>query len=128
VCVLARQHSRIAGSPARYLSQEGGKSWVTFILDYAQVVVLQTAGMIIVAVAKAFNDVRRLLGAHKWSEFLHNPGPGNAGRVSRIYFCELNTDDKCSKEGAHPFKAYPSPLLIEHRVEVQRHQLLLVHA
>ena len=54
--------------------------------------------MTLVAIDKEFKDLRRLLGAHRWADFLHKPGV-DAPRVSRIYFCWLNTDQDLSKEG-----------------------------
>jgi hypothetical protein len=74
---------------------------------------LQTASMIIIAVAKGYPDLRRLLGAHAWSDFLYNPGE-DAGRVSKIYFCKYQTHDGCTKEGERKvrfFRALPNPLI-----------------
>ncbi|KAI0040319.1 hypothetical protein FA95DRAFT_1566505 [Auriscalpium vulgare] len=56
-------------------------------------------GMIVIEVNRYFDGFDRLLGEHKWSQFLTSPTEEEADRVSRVYYCTLNTGRKVEKTG-----------------------------
>jgi hypothetical protein len=45
-------------------------------------------------------DWRRLLGGHRWKEFLVSPSPDEEDRVSKIFYCQYTTGRQVQKTGA----------------------------
>jgi hypothetical protein len=43
--------------------------------------------------------VERLLGEHRWSDFLRNPSEEEKGRVSQIFYCTYSTGRQAQKDG-----------------------------
>ncbi|THH27337.1 hypothetical protein EUX98_g6853 [Antrodiella citrinella] len=60
---------------------------------------LQAPNMIIIEVARAFDNWSSLLGEHKWGEFLRNPTFEEKDRVSQIFYCTFTTGRKVQKHG-----------------------------
>lgn len=80
--------------------------------------------MVIIEVNRSFQQLDRLLGQHKWEEFLQNPTEEEKERYSSIFFCTKNTVREVSKAGepiphgqAFAFDIYPVQLF---RVEESR--------
>ncbi|KAI0827749.1 hypothetical protein BC628DRAFT_1317715 [Trametes gibbosa] len=57
-------------------------------------------GSVIIEIDESFPDFKRLLGAHKWSEFLSNPRDDD-GFVSKVFYCTFNSDRVVQKNGEH---------------------------
>ena len=55
--------------------------------------------MVIVEIKRDFDGFDRLLGEHKWSEFLSNPSAEEAEKVTRIYHCVFNSGRQVQKNG-----------------------------
>ncbi|EIN06393.1 hypothetical protein PUNSTDRAFT_145009 [Punctularia strigosozonata HHB-11173 SS5] len=55
--------------------------------------------MVIIEIARSSTADTRLLGMHKWSEFLRNPDESEKCRVSKIFYCTHNTGRKVQKTG-----------------------------
>ncbi|KAH9851097.1 hypothetical protein C2E23DRAFT_733751 [Lenzites betulinus] len=57
-------------------------------------------GSVIIEIDESFPDFKRLLGAHKWSEFLVDPR--DDGRfISKIFYCTFSSDRVVQKNGTH---------------------------
>ncbi|KAF5374649.1 hypothetical protein D9615_009009 [Tricholomella constricta] len=68
-------------------------------------------GMVLIEVDKKYPHTARLLGEHKWTNFLNNPSKEETGKVSQIFHCLYNTGRAAQKDGwkrihveAHWFK------------------------
>ncbi|OSC98475.1 hypothetical protein PYCCODRAFT_1375220 [Trametes coccinea BRFM310] len=59
---------------------------------------MQSPGSVIIEIDETFPEFKRLLGAHKWSEFLVDPGD-EAAFVSKIFYCTWNSDRDVQKNG-----------------------------
>ncbi|CDO77597.1 hypothetical protein BN946_scf184936.g22 [Trametes cinnabarina] len=55
-------------------------------------------GSVIIEIDETFPEFKRLLGAHKWSEFLVEPND-EAHFVSKIFYCTWNSDRDVQKNG-----------------------------
>ncbi|KAF8145766.1 hypothetical protein K438DRAFT_1991536 [Mycena galopus ATCC 62051] len=56
-------------------------------------------GQIILEVNRDYPQPERLLGEHRWSEFLKKPNAEEAGRVSQIFYCTYSTGRQAQKDG-----------------------------
>ncbi|KAJ6626718.1 hypothetical protein B0H10DRAFT_507938 [Mycena sp. CBHHK59/15] len=56
-------------------------------------------GQVLLEVNRDYPHVDRLLGEHRWSEFLKNPSDEEAGRVSQIFYCVYSTGRQAQKDG-----------------------------
>ena len=54
---------------------------------------------IILEISEEYGDWRRILGEHRWAEFLKNPTPEEARLRSQIFFCTADTPRKIQKKG-----------------------------
>lgn len=61
--------------------------------------------MVLLEIDKKYPHNRRLLGEHKWSEFLRNPSEEERERVSQIFHSLYTTGREAQKDGqrAQPF-------------------------
>ncbi|THH06172.1 hypothetical protein EW145_g4273 [Phellinidium pouzarii] len=55
--------------------------------------------MVIIEVAKTCPQIKNLLGAHKWRNFLQNPEADEVDKESRVYFCHYKTGRNVQKNG-----------------------------
>ena len=55
--------------------------------------------MVIIEVDKGCSKIDRLLGAHKWREFLKSPEKGQMENESRIYYCFYSKGRDVQKYG-----------------------------
>ncbi|KAI0669447.1 hypothetical protein C8Q78DRAFT_977057, partial [Trametes maxima] len=55
-------------------------------------------GSVIVEVDESFPDFKRVLGEHKWGEFLVEP-KDEGGFVSKVFYCTYNSDRDVQKNG-----------------------------
>ncbi|KAJ7247174.1 hypothetical protein B0H12DRAFT_1125480 [Mycena haematopus] len=56
-------------------------------------------GQILLEIEREYAEPERLLGEHRWSEFLKNPNAEEAGRVSQIFYCTYSTGRQAQKDG-----------------------------
>ncbi|KAM6503188.1 hypothetical protein JOM56_000131 [Amanita muscaria] len=69
-------------------------------------------GMVVFAVDKSYRRTERLLGEHRWSEFLKKPKNGEQTLVSKIFYSTFSTDREVQKDGAL-FVLPPSPFYVD---------------
>ncbi|KII95466.1 hypothetical protein PLICRDRAFT_170114 [Plicaturopsis crispa FD-325 SS-3] len=55
--------------------------------------------MVVIEIERDFPRFKDLLGEHRWSEFLKTPSKEEQGKVSRIYYCRLDTGRNVQKNG-----------------------------
>lgn len=55
--------------------------------------------MVLLEVDRDYKHVDRLIGEHRWSEFLKRPTHEESGRVSQIFHCFYNTGRQAQKDG-----------------------------
>lgn len=55
--------------------------------------------MVIVEVDRELPDFTRVLGEHKWEEFLKQPSSDEVIRVSRVFYSQLSDGRKVQKSG-----------------------------
>ncbi|KAF8845955.1 hypothetical protein BDN67DRAFT_960608, partial [Paxillus ammoniavirescens] len=55
--------------------------------------------MVIIEVDRYFAHFDRILGEHRWSEFLQNPTQDEKDRVTRVFYCTYNTGRIVQKNG-----------------------------
>ncbi|KAH7911330.1 hypothetical protein BJ138DRAFT_1239209 [Hygrophoropsis aurantiaca] len=55
--------------------------------------------MVIIEVARKYQHCDRILGEHRWSEFLKNPSDVEKDQVTRVYYCTYNTGRIVQKNG-----------------------------
>lgn len=55
--------------------------------------------MVIVEVQREFDGIDRLLGEHRWKDFLKNPSEEEMGKVTKVFFCVYNTGRLVQKNG-----------------------------
>lgn len=53
--------------------------------------------MVIVEVKRDYPDFDRLLGEHKWKEFLRNPSKEEETKISQVFYCVYNSGTCASK-------------------------------
>lgn len=58
--------------------------------------------MVILEIEKTYEHFDRLLGKHKWSEFLCNPTEEEQGRASQVYYCLYKSGREAQKDGEYP--------------------------
>ncbi|KAF5374650.1 hypothetical protein D9615_009008 [Tricholomella constricta] len=58
--------------------------------------------MVLIEVDKKYSNTERLLGEHKWANFLNNPSKEETGKVSQIFHCLYNTGRAAQKDGLEP--------------------------
>ncbi|KAJ7731664.1 hypothetical protein B0H16DRAFT_1329220, partial [Mycena metata] len=63
-------------------------------------------GQVLLEINREYAHPERLLGEHRWSDFLRNPSQQEAGRVSQIFYSVYNTG-----RSAHPTFLSPLPFL-----------------
>ncbi|KAF7362683.1 hypothetical protein MVEN_00617600 [Mycena venus] len=56
-------------------------------------------GQVILEINRDYPHPERLLGEHRWSEFLRKPSVEEAGRVSQIFYCVYSTGRQAQKDG-----------------------------
>ncbi|KAJ7469325.1 hypothetical protein B0H11DRAFT_2043963 [Mycena galericulata] len=56
-------------------------------------------GQVLLEINRDYPHPERLLGEHRWSEFLRKPSPEEAGRVSQIFYCVYSTGRQAQKDG-----------------------------
>ncbi|KAJ7119354.1 hypothetical protein C8R43DRAFT_86222 [Mycena crocata] len=56
-------------------------------------------GQVLIEVNRNYPHPERLLGEHRWSEFLKKPTEEEAGRVSQIFYCVYSTGRQAQKDG-----------------------------
>ncbi|PFH49617.1 hypothetical protein AMATHDRAFT_147311, partial [Amanita thiersii Skay4041] len=56
-------------------------------------------GMVQFSVSKEFKEPERLLGEHRWSEFLKEPQEDEKELVSQIFYSTYTTDREVQKDG-----------------------------
>ena len=55
--------------------------------------------MVIIEVNRDYAHFDRILGEHRWSEFLQTPTKEEAGRVTQVFYCAYNTGRIVQKNG-----------------------------
>ena len=55
--------------------------------------------MVIIEVARGYAGFEKLLGSHKWSEWLKEPRIDEIDRVSKIFWCTYSTAREVEKNG-----------------------------
>lgn len=55
--------------------------------------------MVIIEVAKSCPNIVRLLGAHRWADFLKEPEESQMATESRVYYCTKNKGREVQKHG-----------------------------
>jgi hypothetical protein len=55
--------------------------------------------MVIIEIKRDFDDFNRLLGEHRWNEFLKNPSAEERDKVTRVYYCVYNSGRQVQKNG-----------------------------
>jgi hypothetical protein len=75
--------------------------------------------MVIIEVKRDFDGFDRLLGEHKWNEFLRNPSKEEREKVTRVYYCVYNSGRQVQKNGAFVVASWFSQP-IHHLVKVGR--------
>ncbi|KAJ7748882.1 hypothetical protein B0H16DRAFT_897012 [Mycena metata] len=60
---------------------------------------LQARGQVLLEINREYAHPERLLGEHRWSDFLCNPSQEEAGRVSQIFYSVYNTGRSAQKDG-----------------------------
>ncbi|KAJ7791688.1 hypothetical protein B0H13DRAFT_2172855 [Mycena leptocephala] len=56
-------------------------------------------GQVLLEINRDYPHPERLLGEHRWSEFLRKPSVEEAGRVSQIFYCIYSTGRQAQKDG-----------------------------
>ncbi|KAF8157299.1 hypothetical protein K438DRAFT_1861679 [Mycena galopus ATCC 62051] len=56
-------------------------------------------GQILLEISRDYPEPERLLGEHRWSDFLKKPSAEEAGRVSQIFYCTYSTGRQAQKDG-----------------------------
>ncbi|KAJ7076664.1 hypothetical protein B0H15DRAFT_925112 [Mycena belliarum] len=56
-------------------------------------------GQVLLEINRDYPHPERLLGEHRWSEFLKKPSVEEAGRVSQIFYCVYSTGRQAQKDG-----------------------------
>lgn len=67
--------------------------------------------MVIVEVLREYEHFDRILGEHRWDEFLRQPKADEKGRSSKVYFSTYSNYIDLKKDGYYP------PLYPRRRVE-----------
>lgn len=55
--------------------------------------------MVIIEVNRGYSHFDRILGEHRWSEFLRNPTKDEKERVTQVFYCTYNTGRIVQKNG-----------------------------
>lgn len=55
--------------------------------------------MAIVEIDRTYNHFDRLLGEHRWSEFIKDPNDEERNRVSQVFYCFHNSYREVQKDG-----------------------------
>jgi hypothetical protein len=64
--------------------------------------------MVIVEIQKDYNGFDRLLGEHRWSDFLRSPSDEEKDKVTKVYYCQYNTGRIVQKMGKYAPPLFPS--------------------
>lgn len=56
--------------------------------------------MVIIEINRDYAHFDRILGEHRWSEFLQKPTKEESGRVTQVFYCTYNTGRIVQKNGA----------------------------
>ncbi|EGO00551.1 hypothetical protein SERLA73DRAFT_38629, partial [Serpula lacrymans var. lacrymans S7.3] len=59
----------------------------------------QARDMVIIEVARDYQHFDRILGEHRWSEFLVNPTGELQDQITRVYYCTYSTGRQVQKYG-----------------------------
>jgi hypothetical protein len=65
--------------------------------------------MVIIEVNREYKDFDRILGEHRWSEFLRTPTKEEKGKLTQVFYCAYNTGRIVQKNGG--FGIYEMVLL-----------------
>jgi len=55
--------------------------------------------MVILEVARECHQLDRLLGEHRWCEFLRKPNEQEKSQVSKVFYCTYSTGRQVEKNG-----------------------------
>ena len=55
--------------------------------------------MVILEISKDYKDIDRLLGEHRWKDFLRNPTDEESIRVSQVFYCLYKSGRDVQKNG-----------------------------
>jgi hypothetical protein len=55
--------------------------------------------MIVAEVSKTFTQFEKLLGEHRWSEFLREPAAEEKDKKSKVYYCTYTNSRALQKDG-----------------------------
>ena len=55
--------------------------------------------MVIIEIARECPQLDRLLGEHRWSEFLRNPSEQEKDQVTKVFYCTYSTGRHVQKNG-----------------------------
>lgn len=56
--------------------------------------------MVIIEVNRDYAHFDRILGEHRWAEFLQKPTKEESGRVTQVFYCTYSTGRIVQKNGA----------------------------
>jgi hypothetical protein len=74
--------------------------------------VLQARGQVLLEVNRDYSHPERLLGEHRWREFLVNPTEEEARRSSTVFYSTYNAGRQAQKDGWHfPAFSPSSPMV-----------------
>jgi len=59
----------------------------------------QARDMVIIEVAREYPHFDRLLGEHRWSEFLREPSEQEKDQVTKVFYCTYSTGRQVQKNG-----------------------------
>ena len=68
--------------------------------------------MVLIEVDRDFDSFHRLLGLHRWSEFLQKPSEEELQKVSMVFGCTYNTGRKVEKHGPSASRSTHSAYLL----------------
>jgi len=60
--------------------------------------------MVILEIERTYPHFDRLLGEHRWSEFLRKPTSEEVGRVSQVFHCLYKSGREAQKDGEYSIR------------------------
>lgn len=63
--------------------------------------------MAIISVRKEFSELHKVLGEHRWSEFLKNPAENERDNVTKVFHCKFSDSVQLEHDGKSWF--FPKP-------------------
>lgn len=64
--------------------------------------VRQARDTVIIEVNREYQFFDRILGEHRWAEFLHKPSAEEKDRVTQVFYCTYHTGRMVQKYGESP--------------------------